>query len=266
MTKLPLFITSMILFWFTSSFSFCNLKATNIENEKAVQLKINWQLVQIVNGDPRIVELKDSVYIITRDSLKIFMSIIKNDSIVLDEPQNLQSQENGRLYSNSDIIFHVFRNGDSIGITRKLSRFNKGVQFNVDSFLRRKAFLGMEIYSENDSLIKSTYSDETYPHLDVYIPKKKFSPKDNMPYLDSVYCFYAAESINTDVSFSKLLEQKYNKRLYKVVGIYNETEISVENPIKIPKRVLVWELRNVSVPFKQIIDSVIDKTIISLPS
>lgn len=127
-------------------------------------------------------------------------------------------------------------------------------KFNVDSFLVNKTFEGMKSYNEeNDSLVEKKYFEGNTRLVEKYVPKTLYENS-----FDSTYFFFTTQKIETNILFSKILEEKRKMKLCKLIGIYNEIPVG-GYPFIVPKREMTWELKNTNLPFHGEIDSLISK-------
>lgn len=163
--------------------------------------------------------------------------ILVSDSVI-SESVNLQA--------------FIFHNNASFGLKFD-SAATTGSKFNVDSFLVNRTFKGMKSYSENDSLIERTSFDGNGKVIEKYTPRILYENS-----FDSTYFFFTKERIETDISFSKLLEEKRGLKVYKLIGTYNEIPVG-KYPFVVPKRRMTWEIKNTKLPFRGKIDTLINQ-------
>src|SRR5690606_4364690 len=148
----------------------------------------------------------------------------------------------------------IFMTNDSLGLKFDSLYSKTAVVFNVDSFLVNRTFKGMKPYNEeNDSLVEKNYFENNTQLVEKYIPKILV---ENV--FDSTYFFFTNEKIETTITFSELLEQKKGMKLYQIIGVYNEIPVG-KYPFIVPKRKMVWELKNVNLPLKEKIDHLMNE-------
>lgn len=223
-------------------------------SEQAVRLKIHWQLVGEQNGKAEVMEVIDSVFVINRAGYFVYLipHVTEHSKITVNKDNEVIS--NSLLSETTSFIIYIFQDKDSLGLKFDSLSAKTGTKFNVDSFLINKTFKGMKSYNEeNDSLVSKTYFDSNTRVLETYVPKTLYENS-----FDSAYFFFTKEKIETNISFSKLLEEKRKMKLYKLIGVYNAIPVG-KYPFAIPKREMIWELKNINLPFDEKIDNLIRK-------
>ena len=231
----------------------CFTKHITNQSEKAVCLKIHWQLVGEQNGKAEVMEIIDSVFIINKDGYFVFLipHVTEHSKITINKDNEVVSDS--LMLETTDFKVFIFHDRDSSGLKFDSLAAKIGIKFNVDSFLVNKTFKGMKSYNEeNDSLIEKTNFDGNTSLVEKYVPKTLYENS-----FDSTYFFFTKEKIETSISFSKLLEEKRKMKLYKLIGIYNEIPAG-KYPFTIPRREMIWELKNINLPLVEKIDNLIN--------
>lgn len=237
----------------------CNVKSLNTHiNEPVEQLMIVWEIPQLIDGKVLMIDLSDSILYIKKEKINIYLAVNRNDSINLDGQEqngkgniNLQTQNFRRV-----LAYYLFRDGDSIGIKYNLGEQVSSSPFIVDSFLRRKTFLDMEIWNTNNSLVKVEKKPDGSIFRETYVPIINEPNTVENPLFDSLYCYYSKDTFQSKISFSKILEERNKLKLVKVVYVFNERTSMAPHPVLFPKRQLKWLLAKKIYPFKATTDSI----------
>jgi hypothetical protein len=112
----------------------------------------------------------------------------------------------------------------------------------------------MESFNEEGyNFVEKSDLDNNGGWVEKYVPKVKIENA-----FDSTYFFFTKEKMETDISFSKILDEKRKGKLFKLIGVYNEIPAG-KQPFVVPRRTMMWELKNVTLPFKEEIDSLLER-------
>ncbi len=240
-----LFFFSIVLFFNVG----CVAQPVVSDSQKAVQLKIHWQFVGELDGKAERIDVIDSIYVVNRKDHFIYLIPHETEHTKIIVNRDNEIIKDSFLGKTIHYEAFVFRDKDSFGLKFDSLSANAGTTFNVDSFLVNKAFKGMKSYNEeNDSLIEMGSFENDKRFVEKYIPKILVENA-----FDSTYFFFTNEKIETTITFSELLEQKKGMKLYQIIGVYNEIPVG-KFPYTIPKRKMIWELKNVNLPLKENID------------
>jgi len=111
--------------------------------------------------------------------------------------------------------------------------------FSIDSFLSSKAYAKFNFYDKaNDTLVETIIDQKTKIVTEKYLPRIKYDET----YADSSYRFFTDHQLNVDFSFSKYLDSIKNKKLFKVVFVYNSIPKG-KYPFDVPRRSFVFEMK-----------------------
>lgn len=232
----------------------CISKHIARKSEKAVRLKIHWQLVGVQNGEGKVIEIIDSVFSIKKGDHYVYLIPHVTEHSKISFSMDNEKISDSLMSETIDFKVFIFKVKDSLGLKFDSLTASVETKFNVDSFLVNKTFKGMKSYNEeNDSLVQKSYFDNNTQIIEKYVPKKMYENS-----FDTTYFFFTKGKIETTISFSKLLEEKRKMKLYKLIGVYNEIPVG-KYPFAVPKREMIWELKTMNLPLDEKIDNLISK-------
>ncbi|MBI1342913.1 MAG: hypothetical protein GC171_08270 [Terrimonas sp.] len=227
---------------------------------QAVQLNIDWQLVQGAGTGSDIIHEVDSMVIYKKGDYFVYLVPYYNPGIMYFQNEEGAIIRDSLMYNRRLVHIVIFHENDSTGICYDSLTAPAGHAMKVDSFLRKRTFPGMEIYQkENVSLISFTYTGKKEALQEVYIPRKKETLPPGLQEFDSLYCYYTTEKFETEISFSPVLEKGRKMRLKRISFIYNEIPAGAEYSFTVPRRKMMWELKHVSLPDKKEIDRLLKR-------
>ena len=198
--------------------------------DQMIKVSIDWELVQ---------PIKDSVFIFKDGDY--FIYLVNNMKLETEEEKIDDSTIRINILSETAIFnYFIFKQNDSLGLKFDSASSKKGVSFNVDSLLKAKAFKGMNSYNDTDySFVSKSVVGKRGEIVEKYVPSKKVENS-----FDSAYFYLTPDIFDTDISFSKLLEERRKMKIYKLELIWNEIPTGEKQAI-IPRRVMKWELEKV---------------------
>lgn len=229
--KLWLIFLSIVFNYFLIS---CNKKNSTIFWGNRIVYKID--IIKFGSEHPS--ELVDSFDIYCHNELVICVLPVYKDTsnIVLDSSGQVISEVTSKEYV--EFLFYAFKPNDKYGVVFKEKIPEKVKVFSVDSFRKAKLFSTLTPVALSDSLINSSEQlNSKYTFIEKYYSKIK---RDTYP--DSTILFYGNRAEESCFSFSTELEIQKNRRLKKIVFIYNPT-INQTNNVQKNRQEIVLEVK-----------------------
>jgi hypothetical protein len=214
----------------------CRSSHINHSNLKGINLIVNYPIV-IANEQVKISNLRDTI------------SIIYFNDYVLYQLPGTREFETDKKIPGTETYFICRKKASNGFLFNSINDNNKGMNFPVDSFLKNRAFAGVNFdINSNDTLIEVSKEGE-FSFLEKYISKT-----NTETYPDSIYYYFINKFKNIDYSLSPKLDSIKGKKLYKVRLIYNN-KFSSSEKVMLPKREILFEIQEKTIlNSKEIID------------
>ena len=172
---------------------------------KALNLIVNYPVVQTIAGNLHVFNLSDTISIYySKDYIVYKLAPIRQ----LETDQRIKGSEPYFIYQNNSKTGTLFDSIRQTGIGTKVS---------VDSILFNRAYTGM----------KSDFTDASWKKMDSIRDKQslieKFAPRTastDPTNIDSAFFYYTAELKDYDYSFSKKADSLTNLKLYQLRCLY----------------------------------------------
>jgi phage antirepressor YoqD-like protein len=208
------------------------------QNLKAVEIYYKLQMPQ-QNG--KLFDLVDSVKLIYYKTFILFQIPYteEHSKVYWDSTGEPHEQ---LIRNELKHTYFIYEKADSIGFEYKSLNGKFFQTKNVDTFLNTKVFGNIVFYDrENDILIKTEKLNSNVL-LEKHTPKVKF---DNS-YSDSLYFYFSDKFKLLNYSLSKELDSIKQKKLFKVVLIYNSGYDTVYR-LQMPRREYIFEIRSTTI-------------------
>lgn len=244
-------ITACILFLFSQG---CLPVYVKKPKGELTRVSIGWEILKYEEDGISMIDVKDSVFVYKKQDIFVY-NIYHIEQKLAMQIDEVKAEITSKVLSKIAVpTYFIFREGGLLGLKYDSLSQMDAVLFNVDSLLLRKSFKGMNSYNPtNYKFVSKSIKKETGVTLEKYVPYKMV---DNS--FDSAYFYLTAEKFDTEISFSKLLEEERKMKLYKLELIWNEVPAN-DKPYTIPRRVMKWEIANVPFNNISIIDTLIER-------
>ncbi len=159
---------------------------------------------------------------------------LKNDSILVSA-ESIQSQ----LVICKAYIYEVNK---LFGLKYDSLNATLPALFNVDSVLVNRAYKGISIVGQEDSIVYSVFDKQSNMLIEKYVNKQ---PQD-FTYQDSTILYYNTDLNKVPFSFSPKIDKEKEAKLFKIEAIFNEVSVLHEGKnYNIPRRLFVFDFKQV---------------------
>jgi hypothetical protein len=224
-----LIIAPLFFFWNTG----CKGPAEIVISEN---LMFKFDAVNPNTGEKNILEGNVTNCYYGNDRMLIDHIITDTSSVVFDTLGNMVYENPAPPYIT--YRYFVYNESNRFGLMYDSLSQTTGILFNVDSLQKKKLFKGANFYSTGNSVIN------TESNLDRKLITEKCIPKNkaDATYPDtSLFIFSYAQKKEAYYSFADSASLHRNKRLVKVLFIYNPQK-AAENHVAVPRREMLFEL------------------------
>jgi hypothetical protein len=223
---------TMVLF-----LSYCNsVNKNSYKSIKTITIITNLDFVMVDKGE--LIHVEDSFRVFYYQDLILYQvpqiyevthPLVRNDTI-----------EEKIISSEIRYKYFVYKVTSPFGYKYDSLSARSRQLFSVDSFLSSKAYAKFKFYDEaNDTLVQTIIDQKTKIVTEKYLPRIKYDET----YPDSSYRYFSDYQLkNVEFSFSKYLDSIKNKKLFKVIFIYNPIPKG-KYPFDVPRRSLIFEMK-----------------------
>jgi hypothetical protein len=223
----------------------CNLLKKDESDLKGILLDCNISILDESSG--MVLNKTDSVYIYYLDNLIMYREFVHirkyNEKSIIDGVFVMSDDPETISYEGLKFVNYIHDYKSKIGFKYDSVNIKNYKVFNVDSFAKKKLFLGTKIFSydSNDVLV------DTKRHKNTSIQKYATKVKFDNSYSDTTFLYFDDKLNDIPFTLSQEADSINQSKLVRIRHVYNSSNI---NNIKIKQREFSFQITKLNIKNK----------------